>query len=89
MINKAKTIAKYMVEEGTESTTEGNYVFYIEEIASHFQLFFEEVKEMSDDILEYLETMEEVAMCSLESDNSFYVTFYTGYCPNCKNEEEL
>lgn len=75
-------IVNYMIETGTEETTEGNYIFFTEEIAERFNCSFEQIQNMSDDILEELDSREEVAASSYESNNSFYITFWRDYCTN-------
>lgn len=75
-----KSIVNYMINEGTKNTEEDNYIFYTEEIATHFGKSFDEIKEISENILQQLDSRKEVAMCSYENDESFYITFYTDYC---------
>lgn len=75
-----KTIAEYMVKEGIKNTNECNWGFNIEEIALHFNISIVEIKKNSKEILRQVDSMEEVAECSYENDDTFYITFYTDFC---------
>lgn len=72
-------IAKYMIDKGTKNTCDFNYTFSIEEITNIFNIDAKEIYNKSEEILNTLESMEEVAECSLEADK-FDLTFFTDYC---------
>ena len=75
-----KAIAEYMVKEGIKNTYEDNYIFDVGEIALHFWISVKEIQKNVEEILQQLDSMEEVAECSYESDSSFYITFYRDFC---------
>lgn len=73
-------IVKWMVLEGTKNTLSGSYCFYLDEISDKFNLKNEEIRIISEEILEKLKLKEEVADCNYGLDESFYIVFYLAYC---------
>lgn len=83
-------MVEWMVKEGTENTSSGNWVFTSAEIAEAFPVSESSVIEMFGAILTEIYQHEAVAETNVnfESDGSatFDLTFYTDYCPNISDE---
>lgn len=82
---RVRAITAQIVEEGTENTTEGNWVVYFDELAGDEEF----AKTNAQEIAEELGRHESVA--DVEFDNAcFNTAFYLDYCANYipKEEEE-
>lgn len=88
--NYVPAIVEWMVADGTENTSSGNWVFTSAEIAEAFPVSESSVIRMFGEILTELYQHEAVAEATVnfESDGSatFDLTFYTDYCPNISDE---
>ena len=74
---RVRAIAAQIVEEGTENTTEGNWVVYFNELTGDEKF----AKTNAQEIAEELGRHESVA--DVEFDNAcFNTAFYLDYCPN-------
>ena len=86
-------MVEWMVKEGTENTSSGNWVFTSAEIAEAFPVAESSVIEMFGVILTEIYQHEAVAEATVnfESDGSatFDLTFYTDYCPNISDEAKV
>ncbi len=82
---KLAAIVDYIINDGTQNTSEGNWMTYFEEFPPELggAGFIQENK---DKIQELLSTREEVADIELNNDN-FDVCYYLDYCPNVEQEE--
>ncbi len=74
---KIKSIVDDIVKEGTENTSEGNWIVYFDEFKDDEQF----VREHKEEIADALEEREEVSDVVLD-DDSFDTNFYLSYCPN-------
>ena len=80
---RVRAIAAQIIEEGTENTTEGNWVVFFNELTGDEEFAKENVKE----IVEELES--DKAVSDVEFDNACIDTnFYLDYCPNYIPKEE-
>ncbi len=78
----AEAIANYMIVNGTCSTTSGNYVFYFEDICSHFNITRERLDDIQENIIDELISHPQVYDSDgiwIEED-SFHLMFFLGYC---------
>lgn len=80
MASKAKAIADYLVSEGTERTTSGNYIFSFDDIEELFSVTVDD--KLITDIEKCLDY--EVVATLDTYDGIFDLYFYTDYCPNCE-----
>ncbi len=74
---KIKAIVDRIVKEGTENTSEGNWVVYFDEFGDDEQF----VRDHQDEIADMLASREEVAEIDIDNDG-FDTTYYLDYCPN-------
>ncbi len=81
--NKIKAIVDRIIEEGTQNTTEGNWITCFSEFGEEEQF----VKEHKDEIADEIESREEVSDVILDED-SFDVNYYTDYTFNLSEDEE-
>ncbi len=89
-----KQIAEWMVKEGTKNTTEGNWIFHIDEIKKEFNVSKMFVAAYCGEIFDSLYEHESVAdvECTLQEGSDFYVKtfdvdFYTKFCPNVEDKD--
>ena len=86
-------IAHYMIEEGRNNTSEGNWIFYFDEVADKFSLSEDWVCIHMTEIAEELYKSDAVAEVLIHSDRdnenfNFDIDFYTGFCPNVEDKDE-
>lgn len=83
LYKQAKRICEYMVKEGCAETTQGNWIFYFEELIKKYGLNQSELNRLLPYIIAYLDMFsEEVSDVILDLDNkSIDLNFYTNYCP--------
>ena len=81
---RIKSVADYMVQEGTENTTQGNYMFQFAECGDDEDF----VREHKSEIAEQLCVREEVSDVEMD-DEGFDVNFYLKYCPNYEKPLDL
>ena len=87
-----KQIADWMIEGGTENTTEGNWIFYTNEIAEKFGITKNWITACREEIVDALYEHEAVADViynwGIDDDvKSFDIDFYLSYCPNLSDED--
>lgn len=70
-------IAARIIEEGTQNTTEGNWVVYFDELAGNGEF----AKANAEEIAAELELRQEVSDVEVTPD-AFDTNFYLDYCPN-------
>lgn len=78
----ADCIACYLVANGCASTTSGNRIFSFEEIAAHFNITVDKVKELKDDITDRLYDFPQITDSEgvIVEDNEFNLMFFLNYC---------
>lgn len=81
--NKINAIVDRIIEEGTQNTTEGNWIAYFSEFGAEEQF----IKEHKDEIADEIGSREEVSDVMLTIDG-FDVNYYTNYTENLLEEEE-
>ena len=85
----AKTIADYLIDEGTENTTSGNMHFSFDEINRRFGVSLPEDADMLENIAYSLMDGENSLVVSdVITDSDIDVMFYTMYCPNVADDME-
>ena len=77
-----EAIANYMVVKGCGSTTSGNRIFSFSEIAEHFSITVDKLRELEDKILDVLYDCPQVCdENGVWTDNDeFNIMFYGNYC---------
>ncbi|MDD3227965.1 MAG: DUF3849 domain-containing protein [Oscillospiraceae bacterium] len=83
--NSLKRIVEYMVQEGTQNTTQGNWIMGFKEFPSKLG-GAEFIAAFQGDILHLLEQTEAVADAACVG-GSFDVCYYLDYCPNVEMQE--
>lgn len=79
---KYKQIADYMIAEGCEQTTQGNWIFYYDEINSKFGVSLPDDSDLINDIAEYIYAEKSEIVSDLDLSQGFDLDFYTDCCPN-------
>ena len=74
---KIVAIVDRIVKEGTENTTSGNWVVYLDEFKEDEPF----VREHLDEILHIMSSLEEVAEVTMDGDG-IDATYYLDFCPN-------
>lgn len=87
MKDKIKEIAVYMVTEGCNSTTTGNYIFEFKEIEDKFNIKLN--KDLIEEITSYAYQNNKNKIIEVETKNCFDFIFYLNSCPNYEDIEEL
>lgn len=82
----AQTIAEYMTDEGSESTSSGNYHFPFVEINERFGTELPSDKEMLDKIVS---SFDPSIVADADITEDFDLMFYLAYCPNADEDETL
>ena len=93
---QAAAIADYMVMVGCWHTSNGNWIFYRQELEHEFPIidFSKRYSEITDRILTHLITREEVLDVEIESDPNtdeficFDVIFGLDYCPHAESDDQ-
>lgn len=91
-------IVDWMIKEGTAKTTEGNWVFYADELYEKFRVSETWLETFNEEIENALYEHEEVADV-IALNNSFAlnnpfeelgfdICFYTSFCPNVEDEDD-
>ena len=79
-----EAIANYMVVVGCASTTTCNRWFYFTELAEHFHITVERLKELQNDIIDELyskeQIMDEEGALIDEKEQAFDLMFFGNYC---------
>lgn len=80
---RVRAIAAQIIEEGTENTTEGNWVVFFNELTGDEEFAKDNVKEIVDEL------ERDKAVSDVEFDNACIDTnFYLDYCPHYIPKEE-
>ncbi len=82
--DKIKSIVERIVKEGTENTSGGNWIIYLDEFGDDENF----VREHKGEIGEVLALREEVAQVAMD-DESIDTTFYLDFCPNIEEEQTV
>lgn len=82
----AQTIAEYMTDEGSESTSSGNYHFPFGEINERFGTELPSDKEMLDKIVS---SFDPDIVADIDITEDFDLMFCLAYCPNAEEDETL
>ena len=80
---RVRGIADKIIKEGTENTTQGNWVHYFDEFGDDAQFVQDNVAQIAAE----LECHQEVSDVELLPD-AFDTNFYLDYCPNAEEQEE-
>ena len=80
--NIAKTIAGYMIAEGCEQTSSGNWIFTYDEINNRFGTDLPNDAELINQIAEYIYAEKSDVVSDLDLSQGFDLDFYTDCCPN-------
>jgi hypothetical protein len=83
----AYTIAKYMIQRGTESTTTGNWHFGFDDLSERFGLDLKNDEEMVELIEQALWDQGEILSQIDIFDDDFDLMFYLNYCPFSDRDE--
>ena len=84
----AYTIAKYMIQRGTESTTTGNWHFGFDDLSERFGIDLKNDSQMVELIEQALWDQGEILSQIDIFDDDFDLMFYLNYCP-FSNRDEL
>lgn len=79
----AKKIADYLIKTGTESTTNGSWIVYFNEIEDEFDVDVD--RELVDRVVDCLNP--EIVADVYSDDFCFDMVFYLDYCPNLEEGE--
>ena len=80
--NIAKTIAGYMIAEGCEQTSSGNWIFTYDEINNRFGTDLPNDAELINQIAEYIYAEKSDVVSDLDLSQGFDLDFYIDHCPN-------
>ena len=80
--NLIKTIAEYMIAEGSEQTSSGNWIFTYDEINGKFGTDLPNDAALIDQIAEYIYAEKSDMVADLDLSQGFDLDFYTDCCPN-------
>ena len=80
--NNAKAIADYMLDEGSEQTSSGNWIFSYDEINNRFGTDLPKDAELINQITEYIYAVKSDVVSDLDLSQGFDLDFYTDHCPN-------
>ena len=79
-----EAIANYMVVEGCQSTTTCNRYFDLKDLAEHFHITTERLKELQNDIIDELYSKEQICdeegVLIDEEEQAFNLMFFGNYC---------
>lgn len=78
----AQTIAEYLIETGTESTSSGNWIISFEEINQRYAVNLPSDKVLMENISRYLYDCSDSVADFCITDEGVDLDFYYGQCPN-------
>lgn len=78
---QAKTICDHMVKEGCAETTQGNWIFYFDELEKKFCLNQGKLSQLLPYIIAYLDMFPKEVSDVIVDNTSIDINFYTNYCP--------
>ena len=85
-------IVDWMIKEGTAETTEGNWIFYADELYEKFRVSESWLKTFQEEIENAFYEREEVADVIVLNNSfegfGFDICFYTGFCPNVEEDDD-
>ena len=81
--NRLEKLVSYMIKEGTEQTTTGNYIFDYYELPEQFEFICDNEELITDLLLEHNEVLD----VDLH-DKEFDIIFALDYCENAEQVEE-
>ena len=82
----AKTIADYLVENGTNYTLTGNMQIGFQDIVKHFGVDLSKNPEMRNKVEQSLQEYSDVIAEFDVTEQGFDFTFYTSYCPQVSDD---
>lgn len=82
LYEQTKDICDYMVKEGCTETTQGNWIYYFDELKKMFEKTQNELSHLLPYILTYLEMFSEEVSDIIVDKESIDINFYTNFCPN-------
>lgn len=88
LYEKAKTICDYMVKEGCAETTQGNWIYYFEELSKKYEITQNELSNLIPYIVTYLDMFPEEVCDVLLDGESIDINFYTNFCPNIETNDK-
>ena len=77
-----KSISDYMIAEGSEQTTSGNWIFTYDEINEQFGTDLPNDAELINQVAEYICAEKSDVVSDLDLSQGFDLDFYTDHCPN-------
>lgn len=80
-------LAERIVKEGIEKTTEGNWIFYYDEIQELSDLSLSENPALAELLADMILDRQEVSQINICSD-CLDMCFYLDHCPGCQEEQE-
>ena len=80
----AKKIADYLIEQGTENTSNGSWIVYFNEIEDEFGVYLDYFDDLVTQITDELNP--EIVADVDSSNYCFDMVFYLDYCPNIETE---
>ena len=78
---RIQALADFMVDKGSHETTEGNYIFYFDDIPEDKQFIYDHAEAIRDEIASRDEVADVYALGDVDGD-CFDITYYLDYCPN-------
>lgn len=82
---RIQALADFMVKKGTQETSEGNYIFYFDEIPEDKEFIYDHAEAIRDEIESRVEVADVYALGDVDGD-CFDITYYLDYCPNLEEE---
>ena len=76
----AKKIADYLIEQGTENTSNGSWIVYFDEIEDEFGVYLDYFDDLVTRITDALNP--EIVADVIVDDFGFDMIVYLDYCPN-------
>ena len=85
-------IVDWMIKEGTAETTEGNWIFYADELYKKFRVSESWLKTFQEEIenafYEHEEVADVIVLNNSFEEFGFDICFYTSFCPNVEDEDD-
>lgn len=78
-------LAERIIKEGIEKTTEGNWIFYYDEIQELSGLSLSENPALAELLADMIQERQEVSQINIRSD-CLDMCFYLDHCPGCQEE---
>lgn len=84
---KLQALVEFIIQDGTQNTSSGNWMIYFAELEEHCGLRIEECPQLQQLIGDMLRERPEVAELYTETDG-FDVTYYLDYCEEYQQDGE-